>query len=94
MTDLTNRVAKLRRPHLLVRAARMGVHDYRRERDLRRLTGASHTPSPSAAVKSLLETEAGLEAIRTAGDASYSIARHIDILIALMVEVRALTHAR
>jgi hypothetical protein len=34
-----------------------------------------------------------MEAIRTAGDAAYSIARHIEVLIALMAEVRLLPHA-
>ena len=37
MTDFRTLLADLRRPRLLIRAARFGVADYKRERDLRRL---------------------------------------------------------
>ena len=37
MTDLATILAALRRPKILIRAARAGVVDYRRERDLKRL---------------------------------------------------------
>ena len=37
MTDLTCFFSALRRPKILVRAARVGVRDYRRERDLKRI---------------------------------------------------------
>jgi hypothetical protein len=41
-------------------------------------------------VRRLLTEEEALEATRKAGDAGYSVARHIDVLIALMAEVRLL----
>ncbi len=90
MTDLRKVVTSLRRPRLLVRAARIGVQDYNRDRDLRRLTGQSRTPSPVTAVTALLETEGALETTRKTGDASYSAMDHVDVLIALMAEVRGL----
>ncbi len=37
MTDFHTVLANLRRPRLLIRAARFGLQDYRRDRDLRRL---------------------------------------------------------
>ncbi len=37
MTDFRLLLAELRRPRLLIRAARYGMQDYRRERDLKRL---------------------------------------------------------
>ena len=43
---------------------------------------------PETALKRLLSVEDGMEATRRAGDASYSIARHIEVLIALMAEAR------
>ena len=90
MTDLTQILHSLRRPRLLIRAARFGVVDYNRDRDLRRLMRAERTPSPAWAVGALLEEEGRMEAIRQTGDAGYSVARHIELLIALMAEARLL----
>ena len=90
MSDLRNLITALRRPRLLVRAARLGVRDYNRDRDLRRLMRVQGTPTPAAAVSRLIEEESQLEAIRQAGDASYSVLRHIEVLIALMAEARLL----
>jgi hypothetical protein len=80
----------MRRPQLLIRAARIGMQDYNRDRDLRRLTGQSSTPSPVNAIKALLEAEGAVESTRQAGDASYSVMRHVDLLIALMAETNGL----
>jgi hypothetical protein len=41
-----------------------------------------------------MNEEKQMEAIRTTGDAAYSIARHIEVLIALMAEVRLLPRAQ
>ena len=89
MTDFRALLSDLRRPQMLIRAARYGLCDYRRDRDLRRLL-QGQTPSPSQTVPRLLSEEQQIEATRTAGDAAYSIARHIEVLIALMAEVRLL----
>jgi Family of unknown function (DUF6477) len=91
MTDFRALLADLRRPQLLIRAARCGLADYRRERDLRRLIDAQ--TSPDRAVQRLLSEEKRLETHRVAGEASYSVSRHIEILIALMSEVRLLPRA-
>ena len=50
----------------------------------------TRAPSPAKAVDGLIETEARMEATRKAGDASYSVARHVEVLIALMAEARLL----
>lgn len=83
-------LSRLRRPKLLVRAARFGLADYSRERDLRRLMRAPTAPSPTVAVARLIEEEARLEEVRTLGGAAYSPARHVEVLIALMAEARLL----
>jgi nucleoside-diphosphate-sugar epimerase len=44
MTDLRAHLADLRRPRMLIRAARCGLGDYRRERDLRRLINGVAPP--------------------------------------------------
>ena len=88
MTDFRALLKTLKRPRMLIRAARCGVLDYRRDRDLKRLVDS--TPSPERAVTRLLAEEERLEDIRVSGEASYSVARHIEVLIALIAEVRLL----
>ena len=90
MPDLRRRLSQLQRPRLLIRAARHGLADYRRERDLPRLIGPPAPPSPQVTVLRLLSEEAQIEGRRQDGDAGYSIARHIDLLIALMAEAHLL----
>jgi hypothetical protein len=89
MTDFRALLNELRRPRLLIRAARFGLGDYRRERDLKRLV--PNMVSAGRTVPHLLEAEEQLEATRRTGDAAYSVAHHIDVLIALMAEVRLLS---
>jgi hypothetical protein len=84
MTDCRTLLATLRRPRILMRAARFGLGDYRRDRDLRRYV--DRAGSPEETVTSLMTVEAGLEATRVAGDAAYSVARHIEVLIAILAE--------
>ena len=88
MSDFRTILASLRRPRLLMHAARFGLGDYRRERDLRRLVSCG--ASPEETVPSLLSVEQALETTRLAGDVSYSVARHIEVLIALLAEARLL----
>lgn len=78
----------LRRPKLLIRAARFGLAEYNRDRDLKRLLGQSPAPSPRAALDRLVEKEAVLEDHRQTGAAAYSAARHVEVLIALIAESR------
>ena len=89
MSDLRNLLANMRRPAMLIRAARFGQVDYRRERDLRRLIQSE--PSPDRALPRLMEVEEQIEETRRAGDAGYSVSRHIDVLIALLGEARMLS---
>ncbi|WP_417258870.1 DUF6477 family protein [Celeribacter sp.] len=91
MTTSANALTHLRRPRLLIRAARCGVMDYNRRRDLKRVLRSATLPSPSASVSMLMEREAELEATRKTDDGSYSVVRHVEVLIALMGEARLLT---
>lgn len=83
-------LATLRRPRLLISAARFGLTDYNRTRDLGRLFRASPPPGPTVAISRLIDEEAQLEGTRLSGDAGYSISRHVEVLIALMGEARLL----
>ncbi|MDP3263204.1 MAG: DUF6477 family protein [Tabrizicola sp.] len=91
MSDFRTILANLRRPRLLMRAARFGLGDYSRERDLRRLVKCDH--SPEQTVPTLLVEEERLEQTRLRGDLGYSVARHIDVLIALLAEAQLLRRA-
>ena len=88
MTEARPTLADLRRPRILVNAARHGLAGYRRDRDLRRLIDAALPPE--RAVPRLICEEERLEETRRAGDAAYSVMRHIEVLSALIAEARLL----
>lgn len=76
----------LRRPRLLIRAARFGLGTYRRDRDLCRLLSRSAAPGPQAALALLIDLEARIEEARAARNEPYSTAHHVAVLTALMAE--------
>jgi len=90
MSDLLHVFNKLRRPRILIRAARIGAQDYRRDRDIKRLLHINRVPAPGAGMTYLLAIEQELETIRIAGFATYSISKHVEILAALVIEVQFL----
>ena len=90
MSDFRQMLAEIRRPRLLIRAARFGMTEYNRDRDLKRLLASVGPASPERAVPQLIAEEQKLEATRQAGEAGYSLTRHIEILIALLSELRLL----
>jgi hypothetical protein len=54
MADIMGILSNLRRPRLLVRAARHGLQDYDRKRDLRRIAGSAPTNSSTALIAHLV----------------------------------------
>ncbi len=88
MTDPQTLMSSLRRPRLLVRAARLGLQDYSRDRCLRRLMPGETPPKPGQAFHALVEREREINETRREGSAAYSVARHIELLIALIDEAR------
>jgi uncharacterized protein DUF6477 len=90
MANLLTLLQALRRPRLLIRAARYGVADYNRKRDLKRLISVDITAAPDQTVSALMDQEARIDARRKSGDHRYSPARHVEVLIALMAEARLL----
>ena len=85
---MTTSLAALRRPRLLIRAARFGVPEYDRRRTLPRLVDIDGKAPTEEIVDALVRAEADTEDQRRAGMATYSIARHVEILVALMAELR------
>ncbi len=90
MTDALLTLESIRRPRLLIRTARIGTAEYRRNVHLRRLLGVSTLPRSETALKHLIEIEQGMEGQRNACTASYSISRHIEVLVAMMGEAQLL----
>lgn len=87
MADPMTHIETLRRPRLLIRAARHGLTTYSRDRTLARVLTTPQKTSDGV-LTDLMRTEAEIEATRTNGDVAYSVSRHIEVLIALMGEAR------
>lgn len=94
MQDLYSHLSSRRRPRLLVRAARIGAQDYRRSAHLARLLGYGTVPAPGPALVRLMEIEDEIDHRRRAGEAGYSLTRHLDVLIAMVGEARLLQAQR
>lgn len=80
----------IKRPRILIRAAKIGLEWYRRDRDLRKVIHSMTTPTPERAVERLVAAERELEEIRATGQAHYDVHRHIAVLTALLGEARLL----
>ncbi len=93
MHDIRTRLGQLRRPPLMVRAARIGAERYDRARVLPLLLGLQPPPAPAPALRRLIEIEADAEHARMTRAADYSAARHVTVLIAVMGEARLLADA-
>ena len=90
MNDPLSMLKSLTRPQLLVTAAKVAGQGYQREKTLRRLL---KTPAPAGhneATVRLLMLEQEHETARKLRLASYSAAKHVAVLGALMAEGRAL----
>ena len=88
MTAAAPDLAAIRRPKILIRAARAGVTDYQRDRDLKRLLRLNKAARAGIALDTLLAEENRMESKRQSGEATYSIQRHVAILTALIAEAR------
>lgn len=94
MHDLPTRIATLKRPHLLARAARFGVDDYRRDIHLQRILQTAPLPRSADALMRLLDLEEEAERSRKSGDGNYRVAAHVELLIAISGEARLLRATR
>ena len=90
MKDILAMLNSLNRPRLLIRAARAGADEYRREQHLKRHLGYGPLPRSGPALMRLMELEDDLNRQRRTSDAAYSLVKHVDILIAMMGEARVL----
>lgn len=84
MPSINAQIFDLKRPKLLVRAARLAAKHHDRKPVLRHLLGEDH--SLGNPLEDLSQIEGELNVKRKTGDADYSIARHVTVLAALMHE--------
>ncbi|WP_224823735.1 DUF6477 family protein [Cognatishimia sp. MH4019] len=94
MTDILARLECLRRPRLLMSAARFGVLEYRRTRDLARILQSERMIGPVEALTHLIDIEGTLEEQRVTDDGRYNLTQHVLVMIAIMGEARMVQAAR
>ncbi len=85
MIDIHTTLAAMHRPKLLIRAARSGIRNYRRDQYVKNIAGAPNKYGAQL-LDALLTEEGRLNECRIEGDASYSIQKHIIVMTALMAE--------
>ena len=90
MTEILRQLDALRRPAILMGAARIGAEDCRREPHLRRVFGQRHLPHLIEGLRQLISIEQDLNTKRTRGDFGYHPGDHVEVLIALMGEAKLL----
>ena len=88
MLDLHTRIATLKRPPLLARAARFGVDEYRRQVHLRRILRSETLPRHGHAIMQLMDIESGMNDLRRDRSANYRPAHHVEVLIAILGEAQ------
>lgn len=93
MQDALTILRQLRRPRLLIRAARAGLADYRRDLHLRRMLGLAAPRRSGPALIRLMEIECELNDARLSRCASYDVAHHVEVLIAMMGEAQLMRSA-
>ena len=78
---------QIKRPQILIKAAKIGLRYYKRETGLKRLLHCNQLPSPEQAIPKLVDAEAALNEERKAKSTNYSLDRHITLLTALLNEM-------
>ncbi len=93
MIEISSAITSLRRPSLLVRTAKLALERFKRETTLDRILGFEVSEDPKEVLEDLYEVEKNINEQRKTGDATYSIARHISVLTALMYEAHSLSQS-
>lgn len=90
MQDVLSILAQIQRPKLLMRAARIGAVDYRRDRHLARILGVNRLPRSGEALLRLAELENMKNESRLERSGTYDLSSHVEIMIAIVAEARIL----
>ena len=89
MSQIVELITALRRPRILVQAARHGVQSYDSKREIMKLTGYNSSTA-EALVDCLARRERLLDRERREGSETYDMHQHIQVLTALLAELRPL----
>ena len=90
MTNLKIALETIHRPKTLMRAAKSALRDYDRTKGLQRLIGKSDKIRPEEALRELLPLEQDCETRRQTGRVAYSVARHLEVMGAIIAEASLL----
>lgn len=89
--QLEGALRKVKRPEILLQAAKIGLKTYSRNRDLKRLFKVKEIPQPMQVIKQLLKNETTLETAlkeaRKTGNAAYDMKLQIQVMTALLQEI-------
>lgn len=88
MSNRLKTLSSLTRPKLLLHAARLAVQDYQRQSALLRILGETVTADDPDVFTQLFQHENELNDKRKSGDTTYSVARHVLALTALIGEAQ------
>lgn len=90
MSGFRKKLAAVKRPKILIRAAEIASLTYVRSRDLSAILGFSHSLSTTLIILQLFDLEEVTNGKRLQEDASYDPKKHVQILSALLAEVNFL----
>ncbi|MGB1235117.1 MAG: DUF6477 family protein [Planktomarina sp.] len=88
MQDVKTRLRRLMRPHLLVQAAKAAASLMPDKQLLMRVISSDPDSNLTPIIFDLMDLEADQNHQRKTGQASYSPARHIDVLAAVQILAR------
>ena len=77
-----------------MQAAKIGLQNYSRETDLKKILGASALSDYNRNISQLSDREIELEKARKSGNAAYDMNKHIQIMTALLQELYLLPKTR
>lgn len=89
MREISNSLLHLKRPNILVRAARVALNNFQRDATLTRIFGYVPAGPSQDLISDLIEREGQINTQRKSGDVTYNIARHITVLTALISEANS-----
>ncbi len=90
MTKILDTLNKIKRPKLLMQAARFGVPEYKRKLHLPLVLGPIHPSDCTNILAKLMRVEQDWNEKRRDNCASYSFVDHVDVLIAILAEAHHL----
>ena len=97
MSQFETALNSLKRPQLLIDAARLGARRFRRKRHLRSISPNASGLDRSALLRDLIEKEHDQDWNRRSGSTDYNVQRHVLLLSALIFEAKneviAIPHA-